>query len=466
MAIKPKIKTMTNNSVDVLNALRNNASVDYRDYVPVATSDPDSLKEIGVAIMDRPSLQNEFLNALANRIGRVILSSKAYSNPWSMFKKGIVENGETVEDIFVNLAKPFQFDPETSEDTLYKREIPDVRAAFYVMNYKKFYKTTTTRQELKQAFTSWDGVTSLITKIIESMYTAMEYDEFQVMKYMLDRQILRGRLYAEQISNPSTDPKGVIETVKGVSNNFTFLDKKYNFASVYNHTLKNEQYIIINSKYQAKIDVQVLAAAFNMEKAEFMGHVVLVDSFGNVDNDRLSVLFDGDDTYTALTSAELTALDSVPMVLVDKDFFMIFDNLFEMGETQNYEGLYWNHVLHTWKTFSVSPFANAVVFVPGAPSITSVTITPDAVTVPQTFEGSIPLSAAVVTSNYAPQTVKWKLDTDISSYTNLVVTVTAGGVVNISHNGTVASYPASLTISATSTFDSTKSDTCVITLDD
>ena len=111
MATKPKIVTLTNSSVDILNAIRNNASVNYQNYVPVATSDAESIKKIGTIIMDFPSLQNEFLSALVNRIGRVILTSKLYENPWAMFKKGMLDFGETVEEIFVDIAKPFQYDP-------------------------------------------------------------------------------------------------------------------------------------------------------------------------------------------------------------------------------------------------------------------------------------------------------------------------------------------------------------------
>ena len=138
MPTKPKIKTLTNSSIDVLNAIRNSATVNYQNYVPIATSDPDNIREIGAIIMDMPQLQNEFLSALVNRIGRVILTSKMYSNPWEMFKKGMLEYGETIEEIFVNIAKPFQYDPEVAESEVYKREIPDVRSAFQVMNYQKF----------------------------------------------------------------------------------------------------------------------------------------------------------------------------------------------------------------------------------------------------------------------------------------------------------------------------------------
>ena len=151
MATRPKVKTLTNSAVDVLNVIRNNASVDFRNYVPIATPDADSIRTIGAIIMDYPALQNEFLSALVNRIGLVIITSKMYSNPLSVLKKGVLEHGETIEEIFVNIAKPFTFNPEEAEDKQYKREIPDVRSAFHILNYKKFYKVTISDDQLRQA---------------------------------------------------------------------------------------------------------------------------------------------------------------------------------------------------------------------------------------------------------------------------------------------------------------------------
>jgi hypothetical protein len=138
----PKIVTLTNSSVDVLNAIRNSATQNYREYVPVATANADCVREIGAIIMDNVALQNEFLSALVNRIGRVLITSKMYTNPYKMFKKGMLEFGETVQEIFVNIAKPFQFDPKGAETTIFKRETPDVKSAFHIMNFQKYYKTT------------------------------------------------------------------------------------------------------------------------------------------------------------------------------------------------------------------------------------------------------------------------------------------------------------------------------------
>ena len=445
----PKTQTLNASSVDILNAIRNSASTNYRDFVPTANNTPESIRRIGEIIMQYTPLQNEFLNALVNRIARVIITSKMYTNPLSMFKKGLIDFGETIEEIFVNIANPHQYDVEESENKVFAREIPDVRAAFHTLNYKKFYKQTIQNKDLNQAFLSWDGITHLISKIVNAMYTAANYDEFVTTKYMLAKAILDGRLSA--ITVDANDAKGAVTKIKGVSNALTFMSNNYNAAGVQTFTDKNDQYLLVNSQFDSEIDVEVLASAFNMSKAEFMGHRILIDGFGTLDVARLNALFKDDPNYEEPSEDTLKALNAIPAVLVDKNFFMIFDNMYEFTENYNGQGLYWNYFYHTWKTFSMSPFANALVFVPAVPSVTSVTVSPSAVTCKK--GQSVQLSVSVETENYAPKTVNWTSDTE-------GVTVDINGLVTVSSSvsGTTAK------ITAISTYDSKKSGTCTVTI--
>lgn len=455
MPTRPSVQNLSATSVDILNAIRNNASANYRDYIPQADDSLESVRAIGTILMNYPALQNEFLNALVNRIGRVLVTSKMYDNPWNMFKRGMLEFGETVEEVFVDIAKPFEYDPETAESEVFKREIPDVRATFHILNYQKFYKVTVQREQLRQAFLTWDGVTDLITKIINSMYAGANYDEFLVMKYLVAVNILNGRLKAVEVNDPSNvaNMKSVVGAIKSVSNGMEFMSTQFNQAGVHTYSDKRDQYIILTSDFDAIMDVEVLASAFNMDKADFMGRRVLVDSFGKLDNARLALLFQGDPNYIELTADEMAALDTIPAVLVDRDWFMILDNLIEFTDQYNGQGLYWNYWLHVWKTLSVSPFANSAVFVPGVPSITSVTVTPSEVTAGAGQK--VNLTAEVVTANFAPQTVIWSVADGAPASVDIY------GTVTIDADATSAD---TITVTATSTFDSTKSDTCTITV--
>ena len=453
MPVKPKTKTLTNSTEQILNAIRNSASINYQNYVPVATKDAESIKEIGAVIMDYPSLQNEFLSALVNRIARVIVTSKMYENPLAMFKKGFVEFGESIEEIFVNIAKPFEYDPQTAESEVFKREIPDVRSAFHVMNYQHFYKVTIQENDLKQAFLSYEGVTDLIAKIVDSIYTGAAYDEFLVTKYMLAKHIINGMSYPYTVPTVSAENmKKITSKIKGISNILEFMSDKYNIARVRTLSKKDEQYLIINSDFDAEMDVEVLASAFNMSKAEFMGHRVLIDGFGELDIDRLNILFANDPTYTEISADVLNALNEIPCVLVDKDFFMIFDNMEQFTEQYNGQGLYWNYFYHNWKTFSVSPFANNIMFIPSEPTVTAVMVTPSTATVSQ--GQSIQLTVKVDTTNFASQAVNWSVDTDN-------VTVSKTGFVTI---GDSVAKGTTITVTATSVYDNTKTGTATITV--
>ena len=365
MATTPSPKVITNASADVINAIRNQASTDFRNYVPVATANADSIKAVGAVIMDSPDLRNEFLRALINRIALVLVTSKLYTNPWAMFKRGILDFGETIENIFIELTKVYEFNPADAETEVFKREIPDVRVAFHPMNYQKFYKVTVTEQQLRQAFTSTQGITDLIAKITEKIYTSANYDEFLVMKYMLAKTYSNGLINKVPVSDPASsadNAKDFIKSVKAMSNSLEFMTTKYNVNGVHTTSMKDEQYLIMPAVTDAVIDVDVLASAFNMNKAEFMGHRVLVDSFVPTDENRLAEIFANDASYVALTKNEITALGAIQAILVDKDWFMIYDNLNEFTEMYNGQGLYWNYYYHQWKTFSVNPFANATAF--------------------------------------------------------------------------------------------------------
>ena len=454
MAIKPTQTTLTANSVEILNAIRRDATPYYQQMIPKAAANTESIRQIGGIMMNYQPLQNELLKALYNRIGRVIITSKMYYNPWAPFKKGLMELGETVEEVFVNIAKAHTFNPEKAETNFMKREIPDVRSAFHTMNYQKFYKATISNDQLRQAFLSWQGITDLIAKIVDTMYTAHNLDEFQVTKYMLARNILNGLLYGHTVPAISKEnASDIVTEVKAISNELVYDTPTYNAAGVYSFTEKNDQFIITTARFDAIMDVNVLAAAFNMDKVEFMGHRVQIDGFDRLDENRLNELFADDPSagYVPLTADEKAALAAVPAIIVDRDYFMIFDNLYKFTEDYNGEGLYWQYWYHAWKTFSTSPFANAVVFVPGEQTVVSVTVSPATATVNK--GNMLQLNAVVETTNFAPASVVWTVD-GVNS------TVDANGLLTVGAGETTET----LTVTATSTFDETKTGTATITV--
>ena len=450
-------RSVTNVASEVLNAVRNSATQDYRNYVPVATDDNSNLKEIGAIIMDNPALRNQFLDVIANRIALVIIQSKMWDNPLRMFTKGKLEYGETVEDIFVDLASVFQYDPEDAESTFMKRVKPNVASEFFVMNSQVFYKTTTEDITLRAAFTGNDGMMRLINGIATAMYKSANYDAYQITKYLLARRLLNGQCHT--VGYTSGNLKSLLSKIRSESNKMTFLRNDANLAGVYNATEKTNQYILIDADVDAEIDVNELAYAFNMNKADVEMRKVLIDGFGNLDNDRLNILLGDNPNYVAIDDTDKALLNAIPCVLVDENFFMIFDKLFEMhNETFNQDGLYRQHTLHNWRVYATSAFSNNAVFVTGTPAVSAVTVSPSTVTLDNgTATQYVQMGVAVTASNFASQAVTWSVDSTAAA---AGVTIDERGKVSIPKTF----KDSTITVTATSVLTPSVDDDATITV--
>lgn len=369
MPRKVSVSTLNASTVDILNTIRANAGLEYQNLVPVVTTETD-IPKVGEVIYGYPALANQFLSQLVNRIALVRVKSATFNNAYARYKKGYLEFGETVEDVFVSIANVRTLSAEKAEARELKRSLPDVKAAFYAMNWTVQYPVTVQDVDLQQAFTSFTGVQDLIAKIVESVYLAEEYDEFLLFKYLLIKAIAHGKMKAVNVG--STAQEGAI-AFRGTSNMLTFMSKDYNEAGVLTSTPRNRQVIFMDAQYNATQDVEVLAAAFNMSKAEFMGAVELIDSWNTFDNERFEVIRAESDMLEEVTAEELALLADVKAVLVDEDWFQVYDNAIRFTEKYVASGMYWNYFLNTKKTFAHSPFANAVVFVGSGAELSALT---------------------------------------------------------------------------------------------
>lgn len=377
MAKKVAITNLNARTVDILNTIRANASANYQAQVPVVNTEHD-IPKVGESLFGYPALANEFITALVNRIALVKIKSATFNNAYAELKKGYLEFGATVEETFINICKAREFSAEKAEAREFKRTLPDVRTAFHTRNWRVQYPITIQQEDLRTAFTSMDGVQDMIAGIINSVSTAAEYDEFLLFKYLIIKAVAGGKMYP--VAFDASDAKNSAKAFRGMSNQLTFMSNKYNAYGVHTTTPKADQVIFMDAKYNAEFDVDVLASAFNMDKATFMGKLQLIDDFTTFDNERFDVIRAGSDQIEPVTDAELAIMADVKAILLDKEWFQVYDNLTQMSEQYVASGLYWNYFYNVWKTVSSSPFSNAVVFVddasdlPTAPEVITLTV--------------------------------------------------------------------------------------------
>jgi hypothetical protein len=331
----------------ILDTIRANASTEYQNRVPLA--ERTAIEAVGNPILTYQSTQNEFLNALVNRIALSIIQNKTAKNPLAILKKGTMPLGSDIQEIFTNMAKDNGFDWSGSK--LLTKTTPDVKALYHRVNREGQYACTITKPQLQRAFTNYGELENMLNSIVTSMYSGDTLDEFILMKDLFSKAITgTNKIVKASVSHvkDETSGKAFIKAVKNASSAFTFPSTAFNsyFANkpasdkgdpITTWTPTEDQLLVIRADIMTEIDVDVLAAAFNISKLDFMAKCLTVDSFGSATN--------------------------CLAVLIDRSWVQVYDNLYETTEFYNPQGLYWNYWLNHHQTYGFSLFANAVAFI-------------------------------------------------------------------------------------------------------
>ena len=359
-------------NADYLNAIRTSASTYYQENVPIATYDAASVRDVGRIVLNSTTLTNEFYSALVNQFAFIFGSSKMFYNKWVDFKKGLIGLGELVEEFFVQIALPNNYNPDIAATEIFKRVIADVQTAIYRINVKTFYKTTINRPLLEMGFTTEGGMADLIGKVFTSMAAACEVDQMNAIKYLLARKILDGKIKTVPISEVSgadteANAKAAARQMKADFENFFFPRTDYNEAGVMNWVNnKDDVSFMLTTSFGAAYDIEVLAAAFNLDYANFMGRVKRIDSLTNIDFTRLNAFFDLPEQIAEFEEDEIAILDQVAAITFDNGLIQWYDRLYEWHEEPNGQSMEWQNWLHYWALIASSPFANAVAYVQSA----------------------------------------------------------------------------------------------------
>jgi hypothetical protein len=330
----------------ILNLVRASATTEYQSRVPQAVQ--DNISAVGNPILERQEFMNEFIHNLVCRIGLTVVRERILTNPLSVLKKGGIPLGADVQEIIANIANDQGFDGKG--DKLLTKTAPDIKVIYHRRNRQSQYPATISRQQLTTAFTSYNAFNSLITGIINGMYSADNVDEFMLTKAtfasaITDNNIIKSAVpHIEKTGSPKKLAKAIINAAKF----FQFPSTAWNAYNLNRPAsdmgkdlvtmcpLENQIHII-RADVMTEIDVEELASAYNMDKVTFKTRVLEVDNFGGASN-----------CYA---------------ILCDESYVQVMDNLFEAGEFYNVQGLYWNYWLNHWQTYSLSTFGNAVAFI-------------------------------------------------------------------------------------------------------
>jgi hypothetical protein len=340
MAIEP-LKNLPNEAI--LNAIRNDATSEYRNRIPKATQ--ANLRDTLNSLTQYRPMWNQFVDALVNRIGSVVARNISWTNPLQEFKRGMLNYGDTIEEIQVGLLKAHIYDPDRDymEKAIFGTEAPEVQANFHRVNRENFYKITINEPQLQRAFLENGGLSSFVSQLMAAPSTSDQWDEFLMTCKLFSEYESNGGFYRVQIpdiasieSSPD-DARKALRSILAVNGNMRYVSRQYNAARMPTFANADEMVMFTTPEFQAAINVEALAAAFNIEKADIPNRVITIPK----------AMFE---------------INGCEAILTTKDFFVLADTRLENASQYNPVSLGMNYFLHHWEIISASRFAPAVMF--------------------------------------------------------------------------------------------------------
>lgn len=314
-----------------------------------------SLQETGGAILNYQPYMNAFINTLVNRIMYQDVKNRVYENPLKIFKGNNVPYGTDVQETIANPAVATAYDPSALNDILTPVS-PDVKTVYYRRNRQDKYKTTVYDEQLKGAFLGEVNFGNFISMLRSTLISGDNIDEFNLMKGAAADAIDDGNVNTSVIDATGTTEEFAKDLVRAARTKFLqfqFASSAYNkykaMATAAGVTTPTDLVtwsdpdkiaVIMRADIASIVDVDSLAAAFNMSKADFLGRQIIIDTFGS-----------------GTTSAKTGAL------ICDMSTIRAWDNMYKMTNTEyNAAALCRSYYLHHWETIAFSPIANAWAF--------------------------------------------------------------------------------------------------------
>ena len=305
----------------------------------------DNLTAVGSAIMEYKATENEFLNALVNKVALTIVRSKTFKNPLAVLKKGTVPFGTNIEEIYTNPTIGGVYNPSGSE--LFTPTTPDTKVLYHTRNRQGKHTATIYKSQLMGAFKSYEALEKLLNDIVNSIYSGDNIEEFMLMKELFGSCITGEKLKTCEVARITNDEtaKAFVKAVKTIGQGMAFPSTQYNTYADINKgetpantwTPIENQVLLLRNDVSVEVDVELLAKAFNVSYTDLQQRTIIVDNFGSASN--------------------------CGAVLCDEAFVQVYDNLYQLEDVRNGDGLFTKYILHHWQTYSASIFSNAMAFV-------------------------------------------------------------------------------------------------------
>lgn len=271
-------------NVQLLNTVRQYAPFDYQNRIPAVTQ--GSIESALKGFRSYTPDWDTFFGVFLQKIGLQVIRKAQFTDPFSPFKMQPMRLGSKIEEIAINLQRAHAYKNNCYD--VFNADLPDTRVNYHSLNRADVYQVQAPLREImQQAFTSDYSLSQYLGSLVDNLIVSEQADEYLLFKKLMAEYQENEGYYNFNISvNPATNPaefsralvrgiRSMYRTVKFPSNKWSAEGRAAGLT-----TVGGDMVLIIDAATEAMVDVESLAAAFHLDKGDFLAdNVVVIDEW-------------------------------------------------------------------------------------------------------------------------------------------------------------------------------------------
>lgn len=267
---------------DIVNAV-NSQTMGVTDLTVV---DEEGLISLGKTVLTTNGLADTWLNSLAQRIGRTIISFREYKSKYSDMVLDSMQWGNIVQKIKVSMPEATEDESYTLVDgqsiDMYKVANPKVTQSFFTTETPYQFFVTIKREQLEEAFTSETSMNGFIGAIYGEVQNAIELSLESLARNCINNFIgeristAKASFNLLKMYNTETNKKLTVNTclhdkeflaycvsrINLISKYMENMTKIYNDGTQTRHTPKSLQHLRVLEDFESRLETVVQYQAF------------------------------------------------------------------------------------------------------------------------------------------------------------------------------------------------------------
>lgn len=379
----------------LLEALANDYSLSYGDRIDEYTQ--DVIADIATNWMNNPTNYAAFNEALVGLITEQTIHADGFENPLAELELDEFSFGETEQEIYVNFAKGYRYNPFASVSDAFAVYRAYILNIYHHVNWRRQYAVSVDRVDIRRALFNNYGLQTLIEAKIQSLRGGYNWDSYISAKELVVSAYDAGMIYPVTVPEVADEATALALLVE-IQDYATLLlepNPQFNIVGSTASTPNTRDLVlIVKSRVNALLKVYAKAHAYNIEQLDNRARQIVVSTFNSN--------------------------TSLQAILVDARWFHIRNQYEEITIQHNAAAIYDNHFLTGIKMMSYSGIFPIIAFTTDQVETATMTIADGTAQTGTRYEIQVTVTGSVTEGQISLNTYDLYIEGQKSAQTVLV----------------------------------------------